>query len=260
MFTKKAHSCQNSLEKSYTERKAKHIPSGCACSLICSFDATKNKRGYYRGEDCIDSLCKKLKELVLEIINYEEKEIILLTDEESKSYEKQKVCHLCKKEFCIDENDKNTFKLYHKVRDHCNYTGKFSGAAHNICNLGYKTPKEIPVVAHNATYDYHFLIKQLAKEFEGQFECLGENTEEYITFSVPIKKELDNSKAITYQLKLLIALDLCQIDYMSVKDNQLIFQCLECKKNNNKDWNKEFIKRFANTYRFCNRDINKLIW
>ena len=47
---------------------------------------------------------------------------------------------------------------------------------------------------------------------------------------------------------------------MSVKDNQLIFQCLECKKNNNKDWNKEFIKRFANTYRFCNRDINKLIW
>ena len=200
MFTKKAHSCQNSLEKSYTERKAKHIPSGCACSLICSFDATKNKRGYYRGEDCIDSLCKKLKELVLEIINYEEKEIILLTDEESKSYEKQKVCHLCKKEFCIDENDKNTFKLYHKVRDHCNYTGKFSGAAHNICNLGYKTPKEIPVVAHNATYDYHFLIKQLAKEFEGQFECLGENSDKYTTFSVPIKKEVDNGKTITYKL------------------------------------------------------------
>ena len=40
---------------------------------------------------------------------------------------------------------------------------------------------------HNASYNHHFIIKQLAKEFEGQFECLGENSEKYITFSVPIK-------------------------------------------------------------------------
>ena len=30
---------------------------------------------------------------------------------------------------------KNEFKPYHKVRGHCHYTGKFRGAAHNICNL-----------------------------------------------------------------------------------------------------------------------------
>ena len=42
---------------------------------------------------------------------------------------------------------------------------------------------------HNGfTYDYHFIIKDLTKQFEGQFECLGENTEKYITFSVPVKK------------------------------------------------------------------------
>ena len=46
---------------------------------------------------------------------------------------------------------------------------------------------------------------------------------------------------------------------MSVKDNQLIFQCLECKKNYKKDFNKESIKRFANTHEFCNGDINKFI-
>ena len=33
------------------------------------------------------------------------------------------------------------------------------------------------------------MIKELAEEFEGEFECLGENTEKYITFPVPIKKE-----------------------------------------------------------------------
>ena len=121
-----------------------------------------------------------------------------LTDEETKPYEKQKVCHICKKEFSADKGNKNEFKLYHKVRDHCHYTGKLTETAHSICNLKYKTPKEIPVVFHNgSTYDYHFIIKQLAKEFAGQFECLEEDSEKYITFSVPSKKELDNGKIIT---------------------------------------------------------------
>ena len=83
---------------------------------------------------------------------------------------KKKVCYICEKEFCTDKNDKNTFKLYHKVRDHCHYTEKFRGPAHSICNLRYNIPKEIPVVFHNgSTYDYHFVIKQLAKEFKDNF-------------------------------------------------------------------------------------------
>ena len=80
-------------------------------------------------------------------------------------------------------------KLYNKVKDHCHYTGKLRGAAHNICSLRCKTSKAIPVVFHNgSTYDYHFIVNQLAKEYKGQLECLGENTDKYITFSVPIKK------------------------------------------------------------------------
>ena len=43
--------------------------------------------------------------------------------------------------------------------------------------------KKIPIVFHNgSTYDYHLIIKQLADDFKGQFECLGENSEKYITF------------------------------------------------------------------------------
>ena len=66
--------------------------------------------------------------------------------------------------------------------------GKLRGSAHSICNLRYKVQQEIPVIIyHGSKYDYHFIIKELAEEFKGQFECLGENTEKYITFSIPIK-------------------------------------------------------------------------
>ena len=52
-------------------------------------------------------------------------------------------------------------------------------------------PNEIPVVFHNGSnYDYHFIIKELANEFEGKLECLGENTEKCTSFSVPIEKEV----------------------------------------------------------------------
>ena len=48
--------------------------------------------------------------------------------------------------------------------------------------MNYKISKNILVVFHNgSTCYYHFIIKELAKEFEGQFECLGENTEKYIS-------------------------------------------------------------------------------
>ena len=60
------------------------------------------------------------------------KEMIPLTDKENTSYEKQKVCYICKKEFSIDENDN---KKCQKLRDHCHYIGKFREAAHSIYNL-----------------------------------------------------------------------------------------------------------------------------
>ena len=64
--------------------------------------------------------------------------MIPLTDEEAEFCEEQEVCYICKKKFYINEKEKNEFKLYHKVRDHCHYTGKFRGAAHSICNLRFQ--------------------------------------------------------------------------------------------------------------------------
>ena len=58
----------------------------------------------------------------MEITDYEKKEMIPLIDKGNKSYERQKVCYICKKEFSTDN-------LYHKVINHCHYTGKYKRAA-----------------------------------------------------------------------------------------------------------------------------------
>ena len=78
---------------------------------------------------------------------------------------------------------------YCKVRDHCHYTGEYRGAAHSIFNLKYSVLEKILISFHNGSnYDYHFVIKELAEESKRQFTCLGENTEQYITFTVPTEK------------------------------------------------------------------------
>ena len=185
----KQQSCQNNPNESYTERKAIHEPCGYSLDLVCSFDSKEDKHSFYRGNDCIKKFCSELKELGTKVVNYEQKEMTPLTDDENRYYEEQKECYICRKAFCYNKKQKKRFKLYKKVRDHCHFTGKFRGAVHSICNLHYKVPKEIPVKIHNGSkYDYHFIIKELAEEFKGEdFECLVENTEKYISFSVPIK-------------------------------------------------------------------------
>ena len=63
----------------------------------------------------------------------------------------------------------------------------------NVENLKYKVPKEIPIIIHNAIYDTHFMLNQLAIEFKGELNCIGDNVGKYITFSVPVKKEVINN-------------------------------------------------------------------
>ena len=131
----KINTRSNNPDESYTEKKATHRSSGYSLVTCCSFDKSKNERKHYRGEERMKMFCKDLKDQATKIINYEKKEMIPLTDEEKETHENQKICYICEQEFCMDENNKKEFKLNQKVRDHCHYTGKYRGAAHNICNL-----------------------------------------------------------------------------------------------------------------------------
>ena len=98
------------------------------------------------------------------------------------------------------------------------------------CNSTNKTPKKNSIVFHNgSTYNYHLVINKLANKFGGQLECLGGNTKKYITFSVPISKELDNGKAITYKLKFIDSFRFMSTLLSSLVDNLSKIYKKECK-------------------------------
>ena len=166
--------------------------SSYSLDLGCSFDSKEDKYSFYRGNDCIKKFCSELKGLGTKVVNYDQKEMTPLTDDENRYYEEQKKCYICRTAFCDNKNQRKRFKLCKKVRDHCNFTIKFRGTAHSLCNLHYKIPKEIPVKIHNGSkYDYHLIIKELAEEFRDEdFECLGENTKKYISFKFQLKKNV----------------------------------------------------------------------
>ena len=129
----------------------------------------------------------------------------LLENEKTTIYQSQKVCHICKEKFCYDENNEKEFKLCQNVRDHCHYPGEFRGAACIICNLRYKIPRRIPIVFHNgSTYDYHFIITQLAED--------------------------DNSKKITYKVNFIDSYRFMQSKLSDLVDNLSRIYNNNCKK------------------------------
>ena len=154
----KMSGCENDPAKSSTIKVNKHIASGYSLFSHSLFDKTKNKLDYYRGKICMKNFSLDLREHAEKIINYKQAKIIPPTKEERKANKDQKVCYIFKRAFSSDDDK------YYKIKNHCYYPGRYLGAAHAVCNKKCKIPKEIPVVFHNgSTYDYHFIIKVLAK-------------------------------------------------------------------------------------------------
>ena len=128
----------------------------------------------------------------------------------------------------------------------------------------------------------------MAEEFRGEeFECLGENTEKYISFSIPIKREHDNDSGeiITYKIKFT---DSCRFmpsrlsnlvdnlseinndcktsmerknikvkrEFIGLKNNRSNYRWKECNGISAKSVN-DLIEKFPRMYKFCNGNLNK---
>ena len=102
---------------------------------------------------------------------------MIITEEEEEQFNQASICWICG----------NLLNIKDRVRDHCHYTGRYRGAAHNHCNLKYRKPNNIPVFFHNLTgYDSHLFIKKLG-DTAGTIDCIPNNEENYISYSKTIK-------------------------------------------------------------------------
>ena len=189
-FTEEISMCAANEKKSFTQQYQRHRPSGFCYKIVCFDKRYSPKPVLYRarsGEDIGQKFVEMLEEDIREIckkFNFSAK-MKPLTREEQCEFEKAKICWICQKEF--DESQK-------KVRDHCHFTGKYRGAAHNKCNLQFKKPKFTPVFFHNLSgYDSHLFVKNLGKS-EGNIKCIPNNEEKYIYLASAKKSLLENIK------------------------------------------------------------------
>ena len=131
---RKMDTCANDPSKSSTEKKNEHEMCGYSLFTDCSFDKKYNKLNYYRGKDSLKRFCQDLKKQARSIIDFEKKELPVLTIDEEFKHHMATECHICEKKFYQDKKNN-----YITVSDHCHYTGKYRSATHKICNLMYKT-------------------------------------------------------------------------------------------------------------------------
>ena len=177
----KMSTCINNPNESSTTEINKHAPSGYSILTSCSFDESKNKLNYYRGDDCMKKFCKDLGEHAMKIINYEKKNIVPLTTKEEICYNKQEISYICK-----------------KFVDSC-----------------------------------RFMSSSLSK--------LVDNLSEGI----------HNNKCFDCKSNL---------DYVRItKNKKLLLKCFNCNIYYKKKFNNDLIKKFKNTYSFCNNDLYKFV-
>ena len=147
---KSLQTCEPSPQSSYTKKYQKHEPISFSYYIKCFDDNVFSQEPRtYTGEDAMQKFVEWLEEDIKIIANIPEVDMIF-GKEEAERFNKETKCWICKGEL---NND--------KVRDHCHFTGRYRGAAHNSCNLEYKKPNFTPVVFHNLSgYDSHPIYKK----------------------------------------------------------------------------------------------------
>ena len=171
----------------YTNEVNQHTPSGWCVYSKFAYGDVDNPLRTYRGQDCIETFCNYIKGEARRLYHMFPKLLMgLLTKKEWNKYKKATKCHICYKPFT---------QTNLKVRDHCHYTGLYSGPAHSLCNLRYKIPSYIPVVFHNLSgYDAHLFIRELGAH-TSEMGVIMKNKEDYISFSikVPVDSYIDKN-------------------------------------------------------------------
>ena len=207
-FLVNTDSCEPDNRSSFTEKYQKHQPCGFCYKIVCPEEIENLmpksllKPLVYRAkntdEDVAQIFVNQIEMDICKIFKvFDCHKKMIFTRKDKEEFNKSTNCWIC-----------NGLLGEDRVRDHCHFTGKFRGAAHNICNLKFKKPKFTPVFFHNLSgYNSHLFVTKLGKS-EGDITCIPNNEEKYISFSklIQIGTYLDkdkNEKEIIHEVRFL---------------------------------------------------------
>ena len=207
----------------------------------------------YRGENAAEHFVQFVRDVSIKTAQlYNKQTPMNLTKDDWRSFHHAQQCYLCEENF-TSEN--------YKVRDHCHITGRYRGAAHNTCNLGFKNPSFVPVLLHNLSgYDGHFIVRELGK-FEGPINVIPCTSEKYISFAKFLREKMEKNDNVMGD----IIMDDIQeeeipdyfatdVDVEECEPPKKIGE--EGKKKEKKGWHIQM--RFLDSFRFMASSLDKL--
>ena len=175
----------------------KQIPIAVGLYVISPFG---NKYYSYFGTDCTKWFVKEMLKFELEANKFFKTNIELqITPQEEESFQLAEECWLCENPL---EGE--------KVRDHDHLTGKYRGAAHNICNINCKQRSSsfVPIFFHNFSgYDCHLLFEELLTEAYNQNynpTIIPKSLENYVSVQVGCLRFLDSYRFLSSSLNKLV--------------------------------------------------------
>ena len=179
----------------------KQIPIAVGFYVISPFG---NKYNSYFETDCNEWFVKEMLILEQEANKYFKTNLELeITPEEEESFQLAEECWFC--ENPLDDT---------MVRDLDHLTGKYRGAAHNICNINcqQKSSSFVPKFFHNFSgYDCHLIFQELLiQAFEKGYEpkIIPKSMENYVSVQIGCLRFLDSYRFLSSSLdKLVKSLD-----------------------------------------------------
>ena len=151
----------------------------------------------YRGPNAAEVFIQYLQEEETNILEILEEEVPMhMTNKDKLDFNNATVCHICEQMFSPGDEP---------VRDHCHVTGLYRGAAHSDCNLNFQHRKRIPVVFHNLkNYDGHLIAQAMGKFKDAELNCIPNNMEKYISFSIGKLDFIDSFQFMSSSLAKLV--------------------------------------------------------
>ena len=119
---------------------------------IISLQLHPDKLGDVSNEEKLakEEELKKLNVANENLLNYLIKHGLLVDEEQDEDFEDE--------DELTEEEIERIKKKGWKVRDHDHWTGQYRGAAHSGCNIALRKTRKIPVIFHNLTGKFYFLI------------------------------------------------------------------------------------------------------